>query len=81
MTRATIVTLLFSLLSTSAFAARGEGKQVKITACEGKAVSESCSFEGRRGQVNGTCVEGRKDTSVILCQGPKKENKRRKNRQ
>jgi len=56
-------------------------KQVRIAACDSKEVDASCSFEGKRGQVDGVCVEGRKDASVILCDDPNRKKKRRENRQ
>ncbi|MCO4753077.1 MAG: hypothetical protein KC478_01275 [Bacteriovoracaceae bacterium] len=59
--------LLFSL---NAMADRAARKQVAIDACESKELSATCSFEGRRGSVEGTCVEDRRDASVLICKDP-----------
>jgi len=61
---------VLGLLCTSAYARGGKFKEVKIAACEAKEVGSSCSFEGKRGQVEGICTEGRRDSSVILCHDP-----------
>jgi len=72
---------VLGLLCTSAYARGGKFKEVKIAACEAKEVGSSCSFEGKRGQVEGICTEGRRDSSVILCHDPNRKNKRKRNRQ
>jgi len=80
MIKATIAISLLGLLQVSAFASRGNHKQVMIEACAGKQVGASCIFEGKRGQVEGSCVERRRDADVLICKDPNRKKKRR-NRQ
>lgn len=82
MIKTTIVISLISLICSSSFARRGKGKskQLRIAACEGKVVGSECSFEGRRGEVTGSCVEGRRDTSVIICHDPDRRGRMNKER-
>ncbi len=59
-------TLLLACASSVAFAQhghRGGPPQEAIDACTGAALEQACRFEGRRGEVNGTCHEVR-DGSV-----------------
>lgn len=44
-----------------------KNRQVKIQACSGKSVGDSCSFEGRRGTKEGICTQGRRDPNVLKC--------------
>ena len=74
-----ILSIIFvlSLIPISAFAKRGEYRQIKISACEGKEVGEACTFEGRRGVVQGVCSEGRRDPEVVKCKNPNRKKFRR----
>ena len=80
MIKTTIIISLLSLMCTSSFARRGKSKQLRIAACEGKVVGSECSFEGRRGEVTGSCIEGRRDTSVIICHDPERRGRMNKER-
>jgi hypothetical protein len=81
MMKSTITVILLSLLYTSAYASREEQKKIHIAACEGKQIGTSCSFEGRKGSVEGSCVEGKRNANVILCKDPNRKKKRRRNKQ
>jgi len=64
--RTVSVSLLLACASSMALAQpgpRGGPPQAAIDACTGVSLEQACRFEGRRGEVNGTCREVR-DGSV-----------------
>jgi len=76
--------LLISALSVNAYA-EGErsGKkdrkvppQAALSACEGLQAEQTCSFISRRhGDVSGTCVVPKSDTSALACKPERKSRK------
>lgn len=62
--KSTVIISIIGLISFSTFARRGKFKQVKVSACEGKQVGNSCTFEGR-------------DPGVIMGHGPNHKKGRR----
>jgi hypothetical protein len=78
----TIACLL--VLSTSSFAegkGRGKGYEVRKAACSGKAANEVCTFAGKSGESRtGKCLESKRESSVMVCKGPRGERGNRESR-
>jgi len=69
-----------TLFSTHAYArggGQGKGKEIRIAACSSKQAGDACSFEGRRGAVEGVCGEGKRDPGVVICKDPNRKKKRK----
>lgn len=67
MKRTIWIVLAGALLSTPAASAPPKGPPPEaITACEGKAAGDACSFEGRRGAAEGTC-QSPGDADALAC--------------
>lgn len=70
---------VMSFFSIGAFArGGGQGRELQKAACSAKSVGDSCSFEGKKGSVSGTCSESRKSADVLICKN--KEAKERRNK-
>ncbi|GEM_PF-1981471 len=65
----TMITLLFTY---NAHAKKEFNFEARKASCQSKSSGDVCSFEGKKGKREGTCKEGRKDKSVLLCVGGKK---------
>jgi len=79
MKKVIMIVAVVSLGSSLSFArGGGKGHELRKAACESKSAGEVCSFEGRKGTVEGLCSEGRRDASVLVCKDPNKKGKREK---
>lgn len=73
-----LATITLGLISGTAIASKSEHRQVKVSACEGKEQGSTCSFEGRRGSVEGVCTESRRDPDVLKCVNPNRKKRSKK---
>lgn len=48
-------------------ARRGGPPQEAFDACVGKVEGDACTFSGRRGDVEGTCIIPPRDEEVLVC--------------
>lgn len=46
---------------------RGGPPQEALDACVGKIEGDACSFSGRRGEAEGTCVVSPRDEEILAC--------------
>ncbi|MBC76355.1 MAG: hypothetical protein CME64_10105 [Halobacteriovoraceae bacterium] len=73
-----LATIVLGFVSGPAMASKSERRQAKISACEGKEQGSTCSFEGRRGSVEGVCKEGRRNPDVLKCVNPNRKKRNKK---
>ncbi|ATH06420.1 hypothetical protein BIY24_00215 [Halobacteriovorax marinus] len=66
------LTLTALLISTPALAKKPMNIEERQMACKDKSAGDSCTLQGKKGEKSGTCKEGRRDKSKLICLGERK---------